>query len=161
MADPTQGGSCASTARTEPAVTATRDGPLLHPLHAILLAFPVALFTGAVLTDLAYLRSAHIQWSNFSSWLIAGGLLMAGLALLWQIVAIARARGSGAGRPLLVLLLLLGCAFVVNFFNALVHSRDAWASVGATGMALSCVAALLALAAGWVGFGAQARRDMA
>lgn len=135
-------------------MTADHARPLLHPLHAILLAFPVALFTGAVITDLAYLNTAHMQWSNFSSWLIAGGLLMSGLALLWAIVSAVRARGTASGKRLLVFLLLLAAAWVTGFFNALIHSRDAWASVTAVGLVLSALAAVLALAAGWVGFSA-------
>jgi uncharacterized membrane protein len=141
-------------------VTANHDRPLLHPLHAILLAFPVALFTGAVITDLAYLNTAHIQWSNFSAWLIAGGLLMSGLALLWAIVSAVLARRSASGKRLLVFLLLLGAAWVINFFNALIHSRDAWASVTNLGLTLSVLAAVLALAAGWVGFSAGRRAEV-
>ncbi len=36
-----------------------RDG--LNPAHAILSAFPVALFVATVVTDAAYLRTAGIQ----------------------------------------------------------------------------------------------------
>ncbi|MFN3537755.1 MAG: DUF2231 domain-containing protein, partial [Brevundimonas sp.] len=43
---------------------------MLHPLHAILLAFPIALFSFAVATDIAYLNTAEMQWSNFSAWSI-------------------------------------------------------------------------------------------
>lgn len=47
-----------------------RTDPRLHPLHAILLAFPMALFSGALLSDITYLNSAEMQWSNFFAWLI-------------------------------------------------------------------------------------------
>src|SRR5690606_13670165 len=53
-----------------------------NPLHATLLAGTVPLFLGALLSDIAYYRSFHIQWSNFASWLIAGGLVFCGLAIL-------------------------------------------------------------------------------
>ena len=62
----------------------------LHPVHAILLAFPLPLFLGALLSDLAYWSSYHIQWSNFASWLIAGGLVGGGFAMLWALIALAR-----------------------------------------------------------------------
>ena len=55
----------------------------LHPLHAILLAFPFPLFLGALLSDLAYGASYHVQWANFSAWLIAGGLLVGAFAMAW------------------------------------------------------------------------------
>lgn len=38
-----------------------------NPLHATLLAGTVPLFLGALLSDIAYYRSYHIQWSNFAS----------------------------------------------------------------------------------------------
>ena len=47
----------------------------LHPVHAFFLAGTVPLVLGAVLSDWAYHDTAEIQWSNFASWLIAGGLV--------------------------------------------------------------------------------------
>ena len=43
----------------------------LTPLHGLLLAFPVALFTGTVATDITYLNTGEMQWTNFSAWLNA------------------------------------------------------------------------------------------
>ena len=40
------------------------------PLHSILLGGTVALFLGALSSDIAYARTYQIQWSNFASWLI-------------------------------------------------------------------------------------------
>ena len=47
----------------------------IHPLHAALLAGTVPLFLGALLSDIAYARTYEIQWANFASWLIVGGLV--------------------------------------------------------------------------------------
>mgnify|MGYP007026474366 FL=1 len=58
------------------------------PLHAMLLAGTVPLFLGALLSDIAYYNSFQIQWANFAAWLIAGGLLFAGLALLLSLIHI-------------------------------------------------------------------------
>ena len=54
----------------------------IHPLHAVLLAGTIPLFLGAALSDYLYSTSYHIQWSTFSSWLIAGGLVFTGFAIL-------------------------------------------------------------------------------
>jgi uncharacterized membrane protein len=121
----------------------------LKPLHAILLAFPVALFVSAVLTDAAFLKTAQMQWSNFSAWLIAGGLVLGGVVIVWAIVELIRAR---ARRGPLIYLLVLAAMWVIGFINELLHSRDAWYSVTATGLLLSIITALLALAAGWIGY---------
>lgn len=120
------------------------------PMHAILLAFPVALFAAAVLTDLAYLNTAEIQWSNFSAWLIAAGLLGGGLTLLWAIVSVVRAgRTVRHDRPA-AYLLLLAAMWIAGFVNALLDSRDAWHAVTWIGAVLSMIAALLAMAAAWI-----------
>ena len=50
----------------------------------MLLAFPLPLFIGALLSDWAYSATYQIQWINFASWLIAGALVFTGLALLWS-----------------------------------------------------------------------------
>ena len=48
------------------------------------------LFLGALLSDIAYSKTYQIQWNNFSSWLIAGGKLFCGLALLFALVNLIR-----------------------------------------------------------------------
>ena len=122
----------------------------LHPLHAVLLAFPFSLFLGALLSDLAYWNTFQIQWANFSSWLIAGGLLGGGFALLWALVDLIRFRRSG-GLSALIYFVLLLVMFVLGFVNALVHARDAWATMPES-LYLSAVTTLLALAAAWIGY---------
>lgn len=121
----------------------------IHPLHAFLLAGAFPLFLGALLTDIAYARSYQIQWSNFASWLIAGGLVFAGLALLWAIIDLFRA-GRRGGRTVAYALLLI-TTWALGFVNALVHAKDAWA-IMPTSVILSVIVALLACAATWVGF---------
>lgn len=122
----------------------------LHPLHAILLAFPLPLFLGALLSDLAYRASFHVQWANFSSWLIAGGLLVGAFAVLWALVNLFRGETASRGRRIVYLVVLL-VMWVLGFVNALVHAKDAWATMP-EGLYLSAVTALLALVAAWVGY---------
>jgi len=119
----------------------------LHPVHAILLAFPFPLFLGALAGDLAYWGTFQIQWANFSSWLIAGGLLGGGVAMIWALIELLRFRTSRALVYFAVLLVMWGTGLV----NVLVHARDAWAIMPAS-LYLSSVAALLALVAAWVGY---------
>lgn len=130
-------------------ITERRYPSVIHPIHAVLLAGTLPLFLGAVLSDWAYASSYQIQWNNFSSWLIVGGLVFAGIALVFAIVDLCRAsrRAPGAGLYTLVLL----ATWVVGLFNALMHARDAWAGMPA-GLVMSIVCALLALVATWMGF---------
>jgi uncharacterized membrane protein len=126
----------------------------LHPLHAILLAFPLPLFLGALLSDIAYWRTYQVQWANFASWLIAGALLFGGFALLWALIALfrsGRARRWRVGVYFLVLLAMWG----IGLINALVHAKDAFATMP-EGLYLSAVTALLALVAAWLGYSGYA-----
>lgn len=118
------------------------------PLHAILLAGTVPLFLGALLSDIAYYMSYQIQWSNFAAWLIAGGLLFCGLALLFALANLVRARRK-AGRPTIYLLLLL-VTWVLGLINALEHAKDAWAVMPA-GLVLSVIVSILACVAAGLG----------
>ncbi len=126
-----------------------RYSTAVHPLHAVLLAGTVPLFLGAALSDIAYARTYEIQWNNFASWLIAGGLVFAGLALLFAIVDLFRAARRAGGAVTYAVVLLALC--LLGFFNALMHARDAWASMP-TGLVLSIVVLVLALLATWFGF---------
>ena len=113
--------------------------------HAFLLAAAFPLFLGALLSDHAYSTSYELQWSNFASWLVAGGMVFLGVALLFAIVDLIRGK-----RSLLYFVLVL-TGFVLGFINALVHARDAYA-VMPTGLVLSLLVLMLVGAATWSAF---------
>lgn len=122
----------------------------LYPLHSILLAFPIALFAWATIFDITYVNTAEIQWSNFASWLIAGAELFGGVVLAWAVAAAVLGRRHGPFRWRLIYLAVVALMWILGLFNAFHHSHDGWASVGATGVVLSILCTLLALAAGWI-----------
>lgn len=130
----------------------------LHPLHAILLAFPFPLFLGAFLSDIAYWRTYEIQWINFSQWLNVGGLFVGAFALLWALVNLFRGGTAGRSRRIAYFLVLLGM-WVLGFISALVHAKDAWATMP-DGLYLAAVTALLALIAAWIGYSGFPAREM-
>lgn len=121
----------------------------LHPVHAFLLAATATLFLGTLLADTAYWSTYQVQWTNFSSWLNLGGLLFGGLTLLFALFGL-RHSSQRRGRYLAYVLLVLAM-WVLAFFNALVHVKDAWAAMP-EGLVLSVIVALLACAASWLGF---------
>lgn len=120
--------------------------PSIHPVHAVFIAGTLPLFAGALLGDIAYFRTYEIQWQNFASWLIVGGLVLAGIALVFALSGLAPARRT---RGRVLYLVVLAATFVVGFFNALHHARDAWASMPG-GLVLSAVVLVLAIAAAWL-----------
>ena len=126
----------------------------LHSLHALLLAFPVALFSAGLASDIAYLKSAFVQWTNFSAWLIAGGCFFGGLVLAWAIVAAVFPGRATRGRAL-AYLAAVAVMFVAGLINSFQHSHDGWSSVGSLGLILSIVSTLAALIAGVIGYSEQ------
>lgn len=122
----------------------------LHPLHAVFLAFPLPLFLGAFVADLAYSSTYHVQWLNFAAWLNAGGLFIGAFALLWAMVVALRNRARRSRRSIIYLVSLLAM-WVLGLITAFVHGKDAWATMP-EGLYLSALVALLALLATWVGY---------
>lgn len=113
----------------------------LRPAHALLMAAVLPLFVGTLLCDVAYARTYEIQWANFASWLLAGGLFIGGFALLWAVVELVRAQRR-EGRRVIYFILVLA-TWILGFIDALVHARDAWASMP-TGVVLSLIVTVLA-----------------
>lgn len=134
--------------------------PVLHPVHAILLAFPLALFAAGLASDVAYLKTAVIQWSNFSSWLIAGACLFGGLVLVWALV-VAAFPGRTTRSRALAYLGSVAVMWIAGLINAFQHSHDGWSAVGPTGLVLSLISTLAALIAAGIGYAGQATPGMA
>jgi len=126
-----------------------RYSDAIHPFHAVLLAGIIPWFLGAALSDAAYFSTYEIQWANFASWFIVGGLIFAGITLIFVIIDLCRAHRRVQGIVLYAVILL--ATWVAGFFNALMHAHDAWA-VMPTGLVLSVVTVVLACVATWLGF---------
>lgn len=113
------------------------------PLYNLLSSFPIAGFTGALATDVAYWQTAEMTWTNFSAWLLTVGLAIGALAWVvefFDLLFHPLLRRMGAAW-----LQLLGHLVVlaVAAFNTLIHSRDAWTSVVPEGLALSAITVVL------------------
>ncbi len=57
-----------------------------HPIHPMLIPFPIACFVLAFFSDLAFWKSTNDFWANASLWLLGFGLIMAALAALMGLV---------------------------------------------------------------------------
>ncbi|KWV57078.1 hypothetical protein AS156_03540 [Bradyrhizobium macuxiense] len=124
----------------------------MHPIHPMLVPFPIACFTGALVTDIAYWSTAEMMWADFSAWLLFVGLIMGALAAIAGLIdflsnrlirRLTYAWYHMAGNVVVLLLAL---------FNAFVHSRDAWTSVVPAGVVLSALTVLVMLFTGWLGW---------
>ncbi|HYX45222.1 MAG TPA: DUF2231 domain-containing protein [Sphingomicrobium sp.] len=129
-----------------------REEKLLHPFF---ISLGGTLLMAALFTDYMYSSNSLMQWSNFSGWLIAGGLV---LALISAIVLVAEVALGRAGRIRWLDFILVAAAAILSIVNVLVHTRDAWTSVVPTGITLSAIVAVLLLVAGIRGWRVTALR---
>ncbi|HET6943396.1 MAG TPA: DUF2231 domain-containing protein [Sphingomicrobium sp.] len=132
---------------------ARRNAPRL--LHPFFIGLGGALLMAALFTDSMYYSNSLIQWSNFSAWLILGGLVLALVGAICLAIEVILAR-TGPIRWLDFVLLAI--AAVLSILNELVHTRDAWTSVVPTGMTLSVIVTVLLLIAGIRGWTVTADR---
>src|SRR4051794_4611938 len=129
-----------------------REAMLLHPFF---ISLGGTLLMAALFTDFMYSSNALMQWSNFSGWLIVGGLV---LALLSAILLLAEVVLGRAGTIRWLDFILLAAAAVLSIVNVLVHTRDAWTSVVSTGITLSAIVTVLLLVVGIRGWTVAAPR---
>ena len=113
-------------------------------IQAALMSFPIACFTLALLTDLAYWATSDLMWQHFSSWLLFAGLVGGGLAILAWIIRQAVERHPTTWSMVAINVLVL----IIAFFNSLVHAGDGWTAVMPWGLTLSAVTVLLMLVSG-------------
>jgi uncharacterized membrane protein len=123
-----------------------------HPIHPMLVSVPIVCFIGALVTDIAYAVSAEIMWADFSAWLLVVGVIIGVLAAIAGLIDFLGGRGI---RTLGIAWLHLAGNFIVlvlAFFNAMVHTRDAWTSVVPMGLTLSIITVLILPVTGWLGW---------
>lgn len=139
------------------AVPATTAKRAIHPAHALLLACSLPLFLGALLADWAYASTYEVQWINFAAWLNASAMVFAGAALVWAAIDFFRS-DRRRDRSAALYLLVLTTTVVLGFITALVHGKDAWATMPA-GLILSLIVFVLVTVAVWLGFSTLRARD--
>src|SRR3954470_21512801 len=57
-----------------------------HPLHPMLIPFPIACFVLTLLCDVAFWRTSNEFWASASLWLLGVGLIMAALAAVMGLI---------------------------------------------------------------------------
>ena len=123
-----------------------------HPLHPILIVFPLGLLAASLGFDVGYLTTGNPEFAIVSFWLISAGIIGGLLAAIfgaidwWAIPSQTRAKAiglwHGGGNVLVVLLFIIGW-WLRSGVPGYVPSAGA--------VTLSCIAVLLALVTGWLG----------
>lgn len=123
-----------------------------HPLHPMLVPIPITCFVGALITDIAYWRTANMQWANMSAWFLTVGLIVALLAVIAGLIDFLGDRNIRDLRAVWIHAGGNAVALVLAIFNVFIHSRDAYTSVVPTGLILSALTVLILLVTGWMGW---------
>jgi uncharacterized membrane protein len=119
----------------------------VYSARAVMSALPIICFAGALATDISYWRTSEIQWANFSAWLLAIGMALGVLSLIFELVQLFRMpRPLRTGSDWLRIGAIV-IALAVALANNFVHARDGWTSVVPTGLILSAITVVLLLVA--------------
>jgi uncharacterized membrane protein len=122
-----------------------------HPVHPMVIAFPLGLLPVGVLFDIIYLCTGHAQWAGISYWLIAAGVLgglfaaIFGVADWWALDSGTRAKRIGlwhGGINVVVTTL-----FAISWFLR----RDNPQAPSVVAIVIGIIALVLALIAAWLG----------
>lgn len=122
-----------------------------HPLHPLLVTFPIAFLTAPLATDIAYWLTGDIFWARVSVWLIGAGILtglIAAVAGLMDFLKIDRVRQHSAGWIHMVGNVAAIGLSLINF--GLRWGNQAGAIVP-TGLVLSLIVATALGVTGWYG----------
>jgi len=130
-----------------------------HPLHPMIVPFPIAFFVSALVTDLMALQG-RAGFAEASMWLLGAGIAMALLAAVFGFIDFL---GDGRIRALReVWLHMVGNLVVVGLeaANLWLRSRGGEPAIGTTGLALSAISVVLLLFNGWMGWAMVYKRHV-
>jgi uncharacterized membrane protein len=124
-----------------------------HPLHPMLVGFPIAFFVATLVCDVVVWRTGNAGWALATQWLLGAGLVMAALAAvagLTDVLGDRRIRELSdvwlhAGGNVVVVLLEL-----YNFYSRYEHGLPA---IVPTGLVISLIVVCILLFTGWKGWG--------
>ena len=122
-----------------------------HPIHPMLVPFPIAYFVGTFACDIAYWYSGSELWITGSVWLLGAGLVVAALA---AIIGLIEVTGDRQIRELSTVWWHASAnvlVVVVEAINWLLRYQQGATIVLPTGFTLSLVAVVVLLFSGWMG----------
>jgi uncharacterized membrane protein len=123
-----------------------------HPIHPMLIPFPIAFFVATFVCDLVFWGSRNTSWSDATLWLLGAGLIMAALAALAgltdvlgdaQIRNLSTVWWHAGGNVIMV---------VIELYNWYSRYEHGSAAVLPTGLILSAIVVGILLFTGWKGW---------
>jgi uncharacterized membrane protein len=122
-----------------------------HPLHAMMVTFPIAFLVSVVATDLAWIVFQDQFWARLSLWLVGAGAFAgaaAGLAGALELLLIPGVRRRGVSWSHFVAAMTLISVAFTNWYLRLAGFTE---MILPWGFMLSLLGAVLVAVAGWLG----------
>jgi uncharacterized membrane protein len=122
-----------------------------HPIHPMLVLFPVAFFVATFLCDVGYWYSGNAVWVTAALWLLGAGLVMAALAAIAGLIDFlgdARIRELGDAWQHAIGNVLAVVISLVSFYW---RYRNGAAGVIPAGIVMSLIVVCILLFTGWKG----------
>ena len=122
-----------------------------HPIHPMLVSFPIAFFVAVFVCDVAFKSSGNAAWAVAALWLLGAGLIMAALAALAGLTDFL---GEPRIRALNDAWWHAGiniAAVVISLYNFYIRYADPTAA-GTKGLIVSLIVVCLLLVSGWKGW---------
>jgi uncharacterized membrane protein len=120
-----------------------------HPIHPMLIPFPIAFFVSTFVCDLAYWQTSTAAWATAATWLLGAGLIMAALAAVAgfaDVLGEPRIRALNdvwwhAGGNIIVVL--------IELYNFFARYSEGTSAIVPKGIVLSLVVVCILLFTGW------------
>lgn len=122
-----------------------------HPVHAMMVTFPIAFLMSVVATDLAWILTQDDFWARLSLWLVGAGAVagfFAGLAGTIELLLIPGVRRRGVSWSHFVAAITLISVAFTNWYLRLAGHTE---MILPWGFVLSLLGAALVAVAGWLG----------
>src|SRR5688500_5004507 len=122
-----------------------------HPIHPMLVPFPIAFFTAVLASDLAFSQTNNPFWATFSFWLLGAGLVMSALAALMGVIDFLGDRRIRALGDAWLHAAANVTAVLISLFSFYLRYSDGPLAIVPTGLMLSLAVVVLLLFSGWKG----------
>ncbi|HEY7386534.1 MAG TPA: DUF2231 domain-containing protein [Beijerinckiaceae bacterium] len=123
-----------------------------HPIHPMLIPFPIAFLVGTFVCDLIYLSTGNSGFAAATLWLLGGALLMAALAAVAGLIDFfgdQRIRDISAAWHHMIGNVI---AVLLSLWNWYLRYSGGEAAIKPTGVLISLVVVLILLYTGWRGW---------
>ena len=123
-----------------------------HPIHPMLIPFPIAFFVSTFVCDVVYWQTASAAWAAAATWLLGAGIVMAALAAMAGLIDV-------LGEPRIRMLNDVwwhaggnSIVVVIELYNWYARYSEGTAAIVPKGLILSLIVVGILLFTGWKGW---------